>query len=154
MTPSLTPRGRVMHGCVSKLTIIGLDNGLSPARRQANNVNWALRNKLQWSLDRNYYIFIQEIAFENVVWEMAAILSRPQCVNLILSFSDRLLTTKSRAVCKYMGAKQFVTAQYRPKEDLYDRSVSNKIASVVPAIMEQNFKCMTNFRYCITEIVV
>ena len=27
------------------------------------------------------YIFIQESAFENDVWEMAAILSRPQCVN-------------------------------------------------------------------------
>ena len=39
------------------------------------------RNKLQWHLNRNSYIFIQENAFENVVWEMAAILSRPQCVN-------------------------------------------------------------------------
>ena len=26
------------------------------------------------------YIFIQENAFENVVWKMAAILARPQCV--------------------------------------------------------------------------
>ena len=26
-------------------------------------------------------MFIQENAFENVVWEMAAILSRPPCVN-------------------------------------------------------------------------
>ena len=25
--------------------------------------------------------FIQENAFENVIWKMAAILSRPQCVN-------------------------------------------------------------------------
>ena len=30
-----TPRGRVVHICVSKLTIIGSDNGLSPGRRQA-----------------------------------------------------------------------------------------------------------------------
>ena len=43
-------------------------------------VNWALRNKLQWNLNRNSYIFIQENAFENVVCEMASILSRPQCV--------------------------------------------------------------------------
>ena len=27
------------------------------------------------------FIFIQENAYENVVWKMAAILSRPQCVN-------------------------------------------------------------------------
>ena len=31
----LTHWGRVTHICVSKLTIIGLDNGLSPDRRQA-----------------------------------------------------------------------------------------------------------------------
>ena len=28
------------------------------------------------------YIFVQENAFENVVWKMAAILSRPKCVNI------------------------------------------------------------------------
>ena len=38
-----------------------------------NIVNWILRNKLQWNLNRNSYIFIQENAFENVVWKMAAI---------------------------------------------------------------------------------
>ena len=32
---SLTPWGRVTHICVTKLTAIGSDNGLSPARRQA-----------------------------------------------------------------------------------------------------------------------
>ena len=31
----LTHLGRVTHICVSKLTIIGSDNGLSPDRRQA-----------------------------------------------------------------------------------------------------------------------
>ena len=45
-----------------------------------NIVNWVLRNKLQWNLNRNSYIFIHENAFENVVWKMAAILCRPQCV--------------------------------------------------------------------------
>ena len=30
--------------------------------------------------NRNSHIFIQENAFENVVWKMAAIFSRPQCV--------------------------------------------------------------------------
>ena len=37
-----------------------------------NVVNWTLRNKLQWHFDWNSYIFIQENAFENVVWKMAA----------------------------------------------------------------------------------
>ena len=45
-----------------------------------NIVNLNLRNKFQWNLKRNSYIFIQENAFENVICEMAAILLRPQCV--------------------------------------------------------------------------
>ena len=48
-----------------------------------NIVNLNLRNKLQWNLKRNSCIFIQENAFENVVCEMASILSRPQCVKIL-----------------------------------------------------------------------
>ena len=40
------------------------------------------RNKLQWNLQRNSYVFIPENAFENVVCDISAISSRPQCVNL------------------------------------------------------------------------
>ena len=46
-------------------------------------VNWTPRNKLQWNFNRNSYIFIQENRFENVVWKMAAILARPQCVKFV-----------------------------------------------------------------------
>ena len=52
---------------------------MSPGRRQAivwtnaDIVNRTLRNKLQWNFNSN--IFIQENAFENVVWEMVAILA-------------------------------------------------------------------------------
>ena len=46
-----------------------------------NIVNWNLRNKVQWNIKQNSYIFMHENAFENVVSEMEAILSRPQCVN-------------------------------------------------------------------------
>ena len=62
--------------------------GLSPGWRQA--IIWTntgillielLRNKIQWNLNRNSYIYINENAFQNAVCEMAAILSWPQCVN-------------------------------------------------------------------------
>ena len=43
----------------------------------------------------NGYIFTQENTFENVVWKMAAILSRPQCVNNLLEKS----LEKSFLVC-------------------------------------------------------
>ena len=45
-----------------------------------NIVNWTILSKLQWNLNRNFNIFIQENAFDNVAWKMVAILSRPQCV--------------------------------------------------------------------------
>ena len=35
-------------------------------------VNWTLGKKLKWNLNQNLYIFMQENAFENVVWKMAA----------------------------------------------------------------------------------
>ena len=78
-----------MHICVSKLTIMGSDNGLSSDQHQA--IIWTnaeislfgpLRKKLQWNLNRNSYIFIQEIAFENIVCKMVAILSQPQCIDI------------------------------------------------------------------------
>ena len=50
-----------------------------------------LRNKLQWNHNRNLNIFIQENAFENVIWKMTAIclglnvLTNPaQCTNSVL----------------------------------------------------------------------
>ena len=83
----LTHWGRVTHICVSKLIVIGSDNGLSPGwpRHYLNQcwniVNWTLGNKLQWNFNRNYSSFIQENVFESAVCDTAAILSRPQCVN-------------------------------------------------------------------------
>ena len=78
--------GWVRPICIGKLTIIGSDNGLSPHRRQAiiwTNAGilliWPLE-KIMWNFNPNSYIFIQENAFENVVWKMAAILSQPQRV--------------------------------------------------------------------------
>ena len=83
---------RVMHIYASNLTNIGSDNGLSPGRRQAiiwsrdrsncwDIVNRTPRNKLQWNLNPNPNIFIEENTFDNVVCEIPAILCRPQCVN-------------------------------------------------------------------------
>ena len=45
-----------------------------------NIVNWIIGNKLQWNLNRKLYIFVQENAFENVVWKKVAIFPLPQCI--------------------------------------------------------------------------
>ena len=90
-----THRGRVTHICVCNLTIIGSDNGLSAPSHYLNQcwntVNWTPSNKLQWNVNRNSYIFIQENPFENVVCKMAAILSRPQCVILSDTFTTHYI---------------------------------------------------------------
>ena len=52
-----------------------------------NIVNWTLRNKLQWYFNGNSKICILKNALENVVCEMASILSRPQCVNTKFLFT-------------------------------------------------------------------
>ena len=44
-------------------------------------VHWNPRNKLQWNLKRNSYIFIKKNTVDNIVCKMVAILSRPHCVN-------------------------------------------------------------------------
>ena len=89
------------HICVSKLSIHGSDNGLSPGRRNQcwNIVNLILGNKLHWNLNRNQYIFIQENAFENVVWKVLAI-----CLglNVLRDYNDNV-KIKSLIQCLLTG---------------------------------------------------
>ena len=76
------------HICVSKLTIIGSDNGLSPGRRQT--IIWTNDGILMigplWT-NIGEIIFIQENWFESVVYETAANLSWLQCVKRKLTAS-------------------------------------------------------------------
>ena len=80
----LTHWGRVTHIYIGNQTIVASDNGLYPGRCQAiiwtsagMLLIWPLGTNFSWNSHRNSNIFN---AFENVVWKMAAILSRPQCV--------------------------------------------------------------------------
>ena len=113
---NLTHWGRVMDICVSDLTSIGSDNGLSPGRRQAiiktkcwNIVNKTLRNKLQWIFSRNSNIFVQENAFESVVCEKAAILSRPQWVKCLLSGLAVVFAHTIEAKCSVRNEDEHVS---------------------------------------------
>ena len=49
-----------------------------------NIINLILRNTLQWNFYQNSYIFIQENVFRNVVFKVARILPRPQCVKTVI----------------------------------------------------------------------
>ena len=112
------------HICVSDLTIIGSDNGLSPGRRQAiirTNAGILLIRPLGTNFSENFNpnsnIFIQVNAFENVVCEKAAILSRPQCVNELLSLlcleCNQLWIEKHKYVIVYCKFYRFTNKWYK-----------------------------------------
>ena len=74
--------------CVSKLNSIGSDNGLSPGRRQAiiwTNpailLIWPLGTKFREMLIAIHTFSSKKIYLKMLSGKMAAILSRPQCVN-------------------------------------------------------------------------
>ena len=81
-----------MHICIGNLTIIGSDNGLSPGRRQAiiwTNAGILLIGSLVTNFSEIFieiHVFIHDfwtfdLVFKNVVCKMAAIFSRPLCIN-------------------------------------------------------------------------
>ena len=80
--------GWVTHKCVSKLTTIGSDNGLSPGWRQANiwTNAWillirTLGTKFSEISSEIHTFSFKKMHLKIVVCEMAAILPQPQCVN-------------------------------------------------------------------------
>ena len=83
-----------MHICFSEVTIIGLDNGLLPGQRQT--IIWTdawilligpLGTNFNEILTEIHSFFVQENAFENIVWKMTDILSPLQCVNNVYIIS-------------------------------------------------------------------
>ena len=80
----LTHWGRVTHISVSKLTIIGSDNGLSPGRRQAIiwTNTWIL---LIWTLGTNFSEILSEIhafSFKKMHLKMSSAKWCPFCFGL------------------------------------------------------------------------
>ena len=80
----LTHWGRVTHICVSKLTIIGSDNGLSPSRRQA--IIWTNAGILLIQPSGTNFseilIEIDVFPFKKMHLEMSSAKYRPFCLGL------------------------------------------------------------------------
>ena len=80
----LTHWGRVTHICVSELTIIGSDNGLSPGRRQAiiwNNPGILWIGPLGTNLNE-ILIGIKTFSFKKMHLNMSSAKWRPFCLGL------------------------------------------------------------------------
>ena len=79
----LTYWSRVTHICVSKLTIIGSDNGLSPGRRQA--IIWTNAGMLIETLGTNVseiLIKICTFSLKKMILNMSCEKRRPSCLGL------------------------------------------------------------------------
>ena len=80
----LTHWGRVTHICVSDLTIIGSDNGLSPGRRQV--IIWTNAGLLSIEPLRTYFsenlIKIQPFSLKKMHVKMLSAKWRPSCLGL------------------------------------------------------------------------
>ena len=80
----LTHWGRVTHKCVSKLSMLGSDNGLSPDRRQA--IIWTNDGLLLiWLLGKNFSEILIEIltfSFKKMCLKMSSGKWRPFCLGL------------------------------------------------------------------------
>ena len=84
VAPLLTHWGRVTHICVSKQTIIGSDNGLSPDRRQA--IIWTNAGLLSIGPLRVYFsenlTKIQQFSLKKMHVKMSSAKWRSSCLGL------------------------------------------------------------------------
>ena len=95
----LTHWGRVMHICVSKLTITGPDNGLSAPSHYLNQywniVNSNLRNKLQWNFNRKPYISFRKVHFNMTSAKWPPCCRGLNVFNVMFCISDQYSTLSS-----------------------------------------------------------
>ena len=93
----LTHWGRVTHICVSKLIIIGSDNGLSPERRQA--IIWTIAGILLIeTLGTNFSQISSEIhtfSFKKMHLKMSSGKCRPSCLGLNVLMVWRLFSAET-----------------------------------------------------------
>ena len=129
---ALTHWGRVTHICVSKLTIISPDNGLSPER--------ILRNTFLWNLHRN--------AFENGVCEMATILSRPQWVNKLRNIA--IVSLMYRVVYLNRRWTRSIISMLNHCTWTVNYSV-NQYRLLLIIEMSSHGCCMEIYAFCITQ---
>ena len=100
----LTHWGRVTHICVSKLTIIGSDNGLSPDRRQANvwtNAGLLLIGPLGTNFSE-ILIEILTFSFKKMRLKVSSAKRQPFCLGLnVLTLVDICVVKSNVTVMLY-----------------------------------------------------
>ena len=106
LSVDLTHWGRMTHICVSKLTIIGSDNGLSPDRRQAiiwTNAGLLLIGPLATNFGE-ILIEILTFSFKKIRLKVSSAKRRPFCLglNVLNHESEVSANERSRYVCNFI----------------------------------------------------
>ena len=99
----LTHWDQVTHICISDLTIIGSDNGLSPSWCQAiiwTNAGLLLIGPLVTNFNLNMKTFFEENALENVGSKMAAFCLSLNVLNLPCSLHDYIIKSHHKWLAK------------------------------------------------------
>ena len=102
---TLTHWGWVTHICISKLTIIGSDNGLSPGRRQAiiwTNAGIVLIGPLGTNFSE-ILIEIQTFSLKKMLLKMSSGKRRPSCLGLNV-LSNHNKTKHNKTIEAFYGA--------------------------------------------------
>ena len=110
VTTELTHLGRVTHICVSKLTITGSDNGLSPHRRQA--IIWTNAGIfLIGPLGTNFSEILIEIltfSFKKMRLQVSSAKRRPFCLGLDVLRCWDFHSRKCDWKCRLQNISHFV----------------------------------------------
>ena len=121
----LTHWGRVTHICVNKLTVIGLDNGLSPDRRQA--IIWTNAGILLiGTLGTNFSEIVIEtrpFSFKKMHLKMSSGKWRPFCLGLNVLISLVKEATGLKAQCAQHNGRQ-IPAGYTNRNVISEKSMT------------------------------
>ena len=154
---TLTHWGRVMHVWVSKLTIIGSDNGLLPGWRQAiiltNAGIWLIRpleTRFRDILIKIHTFSFTKNAFENVVWKI------PFCLGL----NELTMELHAQLLKQSKGAKIYIckiryTLHWEITELGFITStvltIWNKLSWTISVFLRSWYVAQCNYTYFSTE---
>ena len=100
-----------------------------------------LRHKLQWNINRNSYIFIQQNTLENIVCEMSAILSRPQCVKTF----PHSLNARTPAISSLQSVDQTeLGTRTATREMAYNVEAGSRYREKIKLIVSQSLQTHRN----------
>ena len=144
----LTHWGRVTHICVSKLTSIGSDNGLSPGRRQA--IIWSNAGILLIRpLGTNFSEFLIEmptISFKQMRLRLSSAKWWPFCLGL-----NELKTNRSVPLAPYCGCFAGWRAPLLDPRELVLYCRVNRVANRKLCLSEPNKKLGSGHGRCLLQ---